>query len=231
MAGLSALRQIGTFRVPQPIGAGLTRDGAFLVTEYIQLEPLRDERKLGRQLAAMHMVRGPQMFGFDMDNYIGTTPQPNSWTKSWVAFLHMRLKFQFDQAPFADETRNQAEELLANLPTIFHDMADMVPSMIHGDMWFNNCATDEHGDSVVFDPAVYWGHHESELGSMKMFGGFGDELYEAYHECIPKAPGFDKRVQLYELYHLVNHLNMFGVAYLHCCTRLIESIHAQLSAN
>ncbi|KAJ2908233.1 hypothetical protein GGI21_003089 [Coemansia aciculifera] len=172
----------------------------------------------------MHKVKGPLHFGFDVDNYIGTTPQLNNWQETWTAFLHMRLKFQFDRAPFPKESQRLAEKLLANLPTFFQGLDDIVPSMIHGDMWINNCGVDKQGQSVLFDPAVYWGHHESELGSMRMFGRFDDELYEEYHALIPKAPGFDERVEIYELYHLVNHLNMFGLAYLDRCTSLLQSI-------
>ncbi|KAJ1814213.1 hypothetical protein LPJ60_006108 [Coemansia sp. RSA 2675] len=223
VAGLSALRQTGTFRVPQPLGIGKVSDGAFLVTEFIQLQPLSDQQKFGQMLAAMHLAKGPEKFGFDIDNYIGTTPQLNGWKESWVDFLHTRLKFQFDQAPLPEKAQRQAEQLLANLPVFFQDTT-IVPSMIHGDLWSGNCAEDENREPVVYDPAVYWGHNESELGIMRLFGRFGDELYEAYHAHLPKAPGFDKRAPIYELYHLVNHLNMFGVAYLDRCIRLLQII-------
>ncbi|KAJ2827220.1 hypothetical protein GGI24_002705 [Coemansia furcata] len=228
IAGLSALKQTGTFRVPQPLGMGHMSDGAFLVTEYVKLQSLSDQRKFGQTLAAMHLVKGPDKFGFHMDNYIGTTPQLNGWNKSWIGFLHMRLKFQFDQAPLPEPAQRQAKQLLANLPTFFRGMADIVPSLIHGDLWRGNCAADKDGKPVVYDPAVYWGHNESELGIMRLFGGFSDELYKAYHEYIPKAPGFDKRAPVYELYHLVNHLKMFGVAYLDRCTGLLQVICDQL---
>ncbi|KAJ2756923.1 hypothetical protein GGI19_000445 [Coemansia pectinata] len=229
VAGLNSLRQTGAFRVPRPLGVGPVSDGAFLVTEFIQLQPLSDQRRFGQALAAMHLAKGQDKFGFHMNNFIGTTPQPNSWNESWADFLYMRLKFQFDQAPFPEKAQKQAERLLANLPTFFQDIPNIVPSMIHGDLWSGNCATDENGEPVVYDPAVYWGHNESELGIMRLFGRFSDELYEAYHALIPKAPGFDKRAPIYELYHLVNHLNMFGVAYLDRCTRLLQIICDQLA--
>ncbi|KAJ1904780.1 hypothetical protein GGI09_004690 [Coemansia sp. S100] len=229
VAGLSALQQTGAFRVPQTLGIVPVSDGAFLVTEYIQLQPLSDQKKFGQALAAMHLAKGPDKFGFHIDNHIGTTPQLNSWKESWVDFLYMRLKFQFDQAPFPEEAQRQAEQLLANLPTFFQDIPNIVPSIIHGDLWSGNCAADENGEPVVYDPAVYWGHNESELGIMRLFGRFSDELYEAYHAYIPKAPGFDKRAPIYELYHLVNHLNMFGVAYLGRCTHLLQIISDQLA--
>ncbi|KAJ2492947.1 hypothetical protein IWW37_000951 [Coemansia sp. RSA 2050] len=228
VAGLSALRQTGTFRVPRPLGIDKVSDGAFLVTEFIQLQPLSDQRKFGQMLATMDSAKGPEKFGFDIDNYIGITPQHNGWSESWVDFLHTRLKFQFDQAPLPERTRRQTEQLLANLPAFFEDMATVTPSMIHGDLWSGNCAEDENSKPVVYDPAVYWGHSESEPGIMRLFGRFSDELYEAYHEHLPKAPGFDKRAPIYELYHLVNHLNMFGVAYLDCCTHLLQIISDQL---
>ncbi|KAJ2287479.1 hypothetical protein IWW55_006716, partial [Coemansia sp. RSA 2706] len=162
-------------------------------------------------------------FGFEKDNWIGSTPQVNGWHDSWVELLHRRLKFQFDRARFDDNTQKTAEELLSRLPDFFAGI-EIKPSLVHGDLWSGNCAADEHGEPVIFDPAAYWGHHESELGIMRMFGGYSQDFYDAYHERIPQAPGFKHRVQIYELYHAVNHYNLFGSGYLGQCQRLLERI-------
>ncbi|KAJ1966196.1 hypothetical protein GGI12_000218 [Dipsacomyces acuminosporus] len=223
MAGLDALQHTDTIRVPQPIGVGTLAQGAFLVTEYMHLQPLRDQKKMGEQLAQMHLVKGPDKFGFEMDNFIGSTPQANAWMDSWVGFLRMRLEFQFGRAKFTGHIKALCDELLARLPEYFRAI-EVAPSLLHGDLWSGNCMADEHGVPVIFDPAAYWGHHEAELSIMRMFGGFNQGFFDAYHAAIPKAPGFQKRSMIYELYHTVNHFNLFGSGYLSQSERLLERI-------
>ncbi|KAJ2592099.1 hypothetical protein H4R99_006516 [Coemansia sp. RSA 1722] len=224
MEGLRALRQTDTFRVPEPLGSGQVSDnGVVLVTEKISLNSVKDHRRFGTCLAKMHLYKGPSKFGFHIDNFIGSTPQQNTWSDDWVQFLHKRLKFQFDSAQFTGSLRAASQELLDRLPRFFEG-AEITPSLIHGDLWFGNCAEDEHGMPVIFDPAAYWGHSEAELGIMRLFGGFKSELFEAYHELIPRAPGFKKRGYIYELYHVVNHYNLFGSGYLGQCQQLLERI-------
>ncbi|KAJ1803870.1 hypothetical protein LPJ56_006861, partial [Coemansia sp. RSA 2599] len=172
MEGLKALHQTDTFRVPKPLGTGQVSDnGVILVAEKVTLNPLRDHRRFGTYLAKLHSFKGPSKFGFDIDNFIGSTPQPNAWSDDWVRFLHMRLKFQFDRAKFTGRLRTASLELLDRLPQFFEGI-EITPSLIHGDLWFGNCAEDEHGVPVIFDPAAYWGHSEAELGIMRVFGGF-----------------------------------------------------------
>ncbi|KAJ2556650.1 hypothetical protein EV175_001859 [Coemansia sp. RSA 1933] len=185
-------------RVPKPIGVGELSNGAFIVIEAIKMRPLYDEALLGKQLALMHLNRGSEKFGLAGDNFIGSTPQPNGWYENWVDFLHMRLEFQFKLAKLLlpAKINMMASELLVRLPEFFKGIY-VVPSL--------------------------WGHHESELGIMRMFGGYSAEFYDAYHSHIPKAPGFDKRVMIYELYHVVNHYNIFG-SYLDRCQSLLEGI-------
>ncbi|KAJ1664865.1 hypothetical protein IW140_003936 [Coemansia sp. RSA 1813] len=221
--GLRGFRKINTIRVPEPICVGELSNGAFIITEAIEMRPLCNERLLGEKLAAMHLVKGPDRFGLDTDNFIGSIPQPNAWHESWVDFLRMRLEFQFKLAQLPAPLDKQANELLARLPEIFKD-TEIVPSLIHGDLWSGNCAADEDGNPVIYDPAVYWGHHEAELGAMRLFGGYGKEFYSAYHSRIPKAPGFDTRGMIYELYHIVNHYNLFGNRFLGQCQNLLERI-------
>ncbi|PIA15428.1 Ketosamine-3-kinase [Coemansia reversa NRRL 1564] len=223
MAGLKALRSTNTVKVPEPIAVGKFGKGAFFVAEYIDLKPLKTQRKLGEQLAALHLAKGPGLFGFDHDNWIGTTPQPNKWHKSWVEFLHMRLKHQFDLANFSESIKSHALELLHRLPEFF-DGLDIRPSLVHGDLWCGNSGTDENGNPVIFDPAAYWGHHESELGIMYLFGGYSDDFFDAYHQQIPREPGHEKRIMIYKLYHLVNHYIMFGSAYLGQSKQLLLDI-------
>ncbi|KAJ2844944.1 hypothetical protein IWW36_004986 [Coemansia brasiliensis] len=223
MDGLEALRQTHAIRVPKPLYVGELTDGAFLITEYISIGPLRDQRKFGRQLAEMHLFAGPSQFGFAKDNWIGSTPQINGWHSSWVELLYKRLKYQFGLAQFTGNTHKMGMELLQRLPEFFEGV-EIKPSLVHGDLWSGNCGSDESGNPVIFDPAVYWGHNESELGIMRMFGGYTSEFYDAYHELIPRAPGFNRRVLIYELYHAVNHYNLFGSGYWGQCQHLLRRI-------
>ncbi|KAJ1993690.1 hypothetical protein GGI26_002744 [Coemansia sp. RSA 1358] len=152
--GLCALYNTNTIRVPAPIGIGELPGGVFIITEAIDLHPICNQGLLGKQLAALHLVKGPSRFGMGTDNYIGSTPQPNKWHDSWVDFLHMRLKYQFDLANFPVPTNRQAGKQLDRLPDSFKDV-EVVPSLIHGDLWRGNVAEDEKGNPVIFDPAVY----------------------------------------------------------------------------
>ncbi|KAJ2502811.1 hypothetical protein GGH96_000828 [Coemansia sp. RSA 1972] len=223
LQGLNALRHTHTIRVPRPLLVGNLSSGAFLILEYIPLTCLRDHRKLGHQLATLHLHKGPAQFGFDSNNYIGSTLQPNGWHDTWAQLLSERLQYQFDRAQFTGHLKNMACELVQRVPQLFEGL-DIRPSLVHGDLWAGNCAADSSGEPVVFDPAAYWGHHEAELSIMRMFGGYSSEFYDAYHERIPRAPGFELRTQIYELYHTVNHYNMFGSGYLNQCQRLLERI-------
>ncbi|KAJ2081971.1 hypothetical protein H4R24_001950 [Coemansia sp. RSA 988] len=154
LAGLKALHCTNTVKVPEPFAIGEFAQGAFFVAEYIDFQPLKDQCKLGKQLAALHLVKGPELFGFDNDNWIGATPQLNKWHKSWVEFLHMRLKYQFDLANFSGPPKEHATELLRRLPEFFEGLI-IRPSLVHGDLWCGSSGTDKHGNPVIFDPAVY----------------------------------------------------------------------------
>ncbi|KAJ2797525.1 hypothetical protein H4R21_004287 [Coemansia helicoidea] len=219
--GLEMLREAGCFRVPAPLATGRLAGGAFLAMEFIDLRPLRDMRLLGERLAAMHLAQGAERFGLESDNWVGATPQPNSWRADWVDFLRMRLEHQLDLAQLAGEDGRMAQELLERLPSFFEGV-EVRPSLVHGDLYEGNCAADARGEPVLFDPALYWGHHEAELGMVHFTGSFGPEFAEAYHQHIPRAPGFDRRSSVYQLYHALNHYNLFGRGYLSECSRLLR---------
>ncbi|KAJ2781502.1 hypothetical protein H4R18_002828 [Coemansia javaensis] len=221
--GLELLRASGCIRVPEPLAVGELAGGAFLVMEHIALQPLRDQRRLGEQLAAMHLAPGPAHFGLDADNWVGSTPQPNGWYVDWVDLLRDRMRFQLDRAQLAGAAAEKGWELLRRLPGFFAGV-DVRPSLVHGDLHAHNFAADEHGAPVIYDPAVYWGHHESELGIMRLFGGYTAAFADAYHWRIPRAPGFERRAAVYKLYHALNHYNLFGAAYLGLCEELLEEL-------
>ncbi|MFT4551538.1 MAG: protein-ribulosamine 3-kinase [Chlamydiales bacterium] len=217
--GLKSLYESHSVRVPKVFFCDqLPNGGSFLVLEYIKLGTAREwtQRDLGGGLADQHLCTEESRFGFHVDNTIGSTPQINTWMEEWVSFFaRFRLQYQLDLAfiKSGDELmRDCGHRLLDRLPGYFEGQ-EISPSLLHGDLWSGNMAVDEQGHAVIYDPAVYYGHHEAELGIMGMFGGFTEDFYKAYHEKIPEAEGFKERRELYKLYHYLNHLNIFGSSY------------------
>ena len=204
--GLEGLQAAG-LRAPRPASHGVVVGQAYLLLEYLDLSGPRDFGALGRTLAASHRQRG-NAFGWRRDNYIGATPQHNAWSPSWVRFWRERRLapqlalaenrgFHFDTAGL--------DSLLAN-----HEPE---PSLLHGDLWSGNAGFTPTGP-VVFDPAVYYGDRECDVAMTELFGGFPAEFYAAYQREYPVPAGYAKRKHLYNLYHLLNHLNLFGRGYL-----------------
>jgi protein-ribulosamine 3-kinase len=235
--GLGLIEATGTLRVPGVICRGETPDSAFLVLDYLALEPGDGTRlaRLGHALAALHRVRSPAPtcgFGLDRDNYIGATPQPNGWRADWVDFLReRRLQFQLGLAAangHRGELQKSGGRLLEKMGRLFDGYLPQ-PSLLHGDLWPGNAAWLAGGAPVVFDPAAYFGDREAELAMAELFGGFGMQFYAAYNESWPLDPGYSVRRRLYQLYHLLNHLNLFGQGYLGEVQRTIAELNAELS--
>jgi protein-ribulosamine 3-kinase len=199
--GLQALQAAGV-RVPKLFSHGVDADRAYLLLEYLDLQGKRDFAALGRMLATLHR-KSATRFGWRRDNYIGATPQANGWCDDWAEFWReRRLRPQFEQAGLKLEF---AQKLLDN-----HRPQ---PSLLHGDLWNGNVGFTPEGP-VMFDPAVYYGDREADLAMTELFGGFPREFYAAYEEVLALDPGYRLRKHLYNLYHLLNHLNLFGGGYL-----------------
>ena len=204
--GLEALRP--HIRVPRVLERGVQDGKAFILLERLDLRGGGDYAELGRMLARLHRVTGPR-FGWARDNYIGLAPQVNAWRDSWAEFfLECRLRPQASKAGIA-------------LPSInLLDDHHPQPSLLHGDLWNGNVGFTKEGP-VVFDPAVYYGDREADLAMTELFGGFPREFYEAYGAL---DEGYARRKHLYNLYHLLNHLNLFGEGYrgqVNACLRLL----------
>ena len=203
--GLGALRTAG-MRAPEPISHGAAGGHAYLVLEYLDLGGRKDFAALGRMLAAAHRKAGAR-FGWQRDNYIGATPQENGWSDDWSGvWMERRLRPQIELA-----LRNGFK---IDLPPISvlkgHEPQ---PSLLHGDLWGGNAGFTAEGP-VVFDPAVYYGDREADLAMTELFGRFPREFYEAYDDAWPIDEGYERRKPMYNLYHLLNHLNLFGSGYL-----------------
>ena len=200
--GLEALRP--HIRVPQVLDRGIKDGRAYIRLEFLHLERSGNWSDLGRMLANLHRQTGPR-FGWARDNYIGLSPQQNGWCDDWPEFWRER------------RIRPQAERAgvrldLAGLDRLLDNHRPQ-PSLLHGDLWSGNAGFTAEGP-VIYDPAVYYGDRETDLAMTELFGGFPKEFYRAYHEAFPLDPGYEKRKHLYNLYHLLNHLNIFGRGYL-----------------
>jgi fructosamine-3-kinase len=226
--GLRALADARAVRVPKVAGFGQSGSDAWLALEWLDLgRPGREaERLLGDRLALQHR-RSSDRFGWHRDNMIGTTPQLNDRDDEWVRFFRdRRLLIQLQLAEsngFGGELLQEGARLAKNLERLFGGY-EPEPSLLHGDLWGGNWSSVD-GVPVIFDPAVYYGDRESDLAMTRLFGGFGSEFYRAYHEAWPLAEGHGKRVVLYQLYHVLNHLNMFGGSYLARAMGLIRELH------
>ena len=211
--GLQVLNVPGGPRVPKVFLCG---------SDFLLLEDLMPTTRsanywslFGHQLASLHSISNPQ-FGFEHDNYIGSTPQPNTWSNDGYKFFsEHRLLFQTQRAErrglLGSKERRQVEILCKHL-------ADLIPeqpaSLIHGDLWSGNAMTDNAGNPAIIDPATHYGWAEADLAMTTLFGSFPDVFFRAYCEVRELESGYRERFQIYNLYHLLNHLNLFGTAYL-----------------
>ncbi len=226
-AGLAALAAAGALRVPRVLSRGAAGGQAFLALEWLELGPATaaTERALGRGLARLHRSTG-ERFGWHRDNSIGATPQRNTPEDDWVTFFREhRLRFQLELAAQNGYRVALQEEVGALLDSLEQRLAGHAPepSLLHGDLWGGNWGAVD-GEPVVFDPAVHYGDRECDLAMTRLFGGFGREFYAAYEAAWPLAPGHEQRVALYQLYHVLNHLNLFGSGYLGRALALIRSL-------
>lgn len=203
-AGLEALHP--HVRVPQVLDRGVRNGKAFILLEHLELKRNGDYADLGRMLAKLHRQTAPR-FGWAHDNYIGLAPQRNGWYDDWTRFWRERR--MLPQIELAN--RNGFRVEMPNLDLLENHKPP--PSLLHGDLWSGNAGFTAEGP-VVFDPAVYYGDREADLAMTELFGGFPAEFYRAYDEAFPLAQGYEKRKHLYNLYHLLNHLNLFGGGYL-----------------
>ena len=215
--GLNTLRATGTIDVPEPLAVGADNNEAFLIMEHLESAPRRTDywETFGRELAMLHRAKCGPNFGFSTDNYIGSTPQQNAPSDSWVSFFRDRrllpqMKLAWDLLD--GRTRRNLTRITDRLDSLLPEPA--FPSLIHGDLWSGNALCGPDGKAWILDPATYVAHHEADLAMTELFGGFPARFYQSYNEINPIAPAYPDRRNLYNLYHLLNHLNLFGLSYL-----------------
>ena len=226
--GLAAIARTDSIRVPQVFLCGSQDDEAYIVMEYIDFAGRARPERLARSLAAMHACCH-QRFGFDVDNTIGSTPQPNQYRDDWIEFWsEQRLGFQLRLAAangFDSGLIDAGARLLEVLESFFVDYRPRA-SLLHGDLWSGNQAADRAGNPVIFDPACYYGDHEADLAMMELFGRPGGAFFAAYRELFPIDAGYARRRDLYNLYHVLNHANLFGGGYAAQARGMIDALLA-----
>ena len=225
-AGLSAIEATGVIKTPEILCTG-TDDGedvgySFLLLKFIKSAKPRTDywETFARDLAALHKADTKNFalsgkFGFFQNNFIGARAQNNTPSDSWIYFFRdNRLAPQFKDADsyFTAEDRTKITKLLDHLEDFLIEPNQ--PSLLHGDLWSGNVMCGPEGKAMLIDPAAYIGHAEADLAMTKLFGGFPEKFYDAYREANPLEPGYENRRDLYNLYQLLNHLNLFGPTYL-----------------
>ena len=202
----------------------------WLALEALDLQPRNKsvDRTLGQQLAELHSRRR-QRFGWRRNNFLGKTPQSNHSHEGWVEFFAMqRLRPQIDQL-LASTTQPQLEALLTELIPLWQKLATgytPVPALLHGDLWAGNAAAQADGSPVIFDPAVHVGDRECDLAMADLFGDYHSEFFRAYEATWPLDEGWRERREFYQLYHLLNHANLFGGGYVDTVKRRLQRLRS-----
>jgi len=216
--GLMKLLETKAIKIPEPYFHGEAGPHSYLLTEYIAgaLRMPDYWQQLGGQLADLHKNTW-KWFGFENDNYIGSLPQKNSKEDTWSNFfiqrrLEAQLQFALHSGKLNTNHQQNFEKLYKEIPSICNDKEP--PALIHGDLWSGNLMTGVIGEPVLIDPSVYFGNREIEIAFTTLFGGFDSDFYESYQDAWPLEPGFDQRRNIYNLYPLLVHVNLFGGGYI-----------------
>lgn len=235
LLGLKQMLDTQTIRVPKPLCCGIAGDSAYIVLEWLEFGGSNTQawEEMGRKLATMHQAKPPQplqikgetlaRFGWEQNNTIGSTPQINIWTDEWAEFFAKhRLGYQFQLARRRGGHFPGQDKLLARVPELLTHQPE--PSLVHGDLWGGNAAITRSGEPVVLDPATYVGDREVDIAMTELFGGFPGAFYRGYNEVWALDAGYNQRKTLYNLYHILNHFNLFGGGYGSQANRMIEQI-------
>lgn len=223
--GLTLLCSTKGIHIPKVVLVDEVEDKQFIVMEFVRAaQPKKNYwALLGERLAQLHRNTTTQ-FGLDHDNYIGSLHQSNSFSKDWIQFfIEQRLD---KQVSLAESNSRMEKGQRSRFDTLYKKLPELlpveIPALLHGDLWNGNVTVNENGEPCLIDPAAYYGHREIELAFTRLFGGFGGEFYEAYDASFPLLPGFTERVDIYNLYPLMVHVNLFGGGYLQQAERILK---------
>lgn len=216
---LRMLHQTNTIKTPEVFHLGTLKNRAFLLMEYVHPGTPSNKfwQNFGEKLASLHRTTAKnQQFGLSFDNYIGSLPQKNTFHQHWIDFfienrLEVQIKLAHQNDLVSNEFINRFQKIYEQLPGL---LTKEPPSLIHGDLWSGNYLNGPDGEAALIDPATYFGNREIEIAFTQLFGGFPPAFYESYQRTWPLAPGFEERVDIYNLYPLLVHVNLFGTSYL-----------------
>jgi fructosamine-3-kinase len=224
--GLQQMFNTHTIRVPEPICCGIADQSSYLVLEWLEFNSGGSDAwtQMGRNLALMHRQGKADQFGWELNNTIGSTPQINTGTSNWADFFaEYRIGYQLKLAKRKGGSFPDIEQVLTGVREILTHHHPQ-PSLVHGDLWSGNAAVTTSGEPVILDPATYYGDREVDLAMTELFGGFPAAFYRGYNEVWTLDSGYQKRKDLYNLYHILNHFNLFGGGYGSQASYLIQKI-------
>ncbi|MEM1170161.1 MAG: fructosamine kinase family protein [Cyanobacteria bacterium P01_H01_bin.35] len=230
--GLKQMSETQTIRVPKPICYGTEGNNCYIVLEWLDLGGGGNNKsweEMGRNLAALHRYQGKSEFGWDINNTIGSTPQINTWVADWAEFwVEHRIGYQLKLAKRRGGSFSQGDRFLKVIPELLASHQPQ-PSLVHGDLWGGNASVTGDGEPVIFDPATYWGDREVDIAMTELFGGFPGGFYRGYNEAWPLDDGYKQRKILYNLYHILNHFNLFGSGYASQAEMMIQQLLSVIS--
>jgi fructosamine-3-kinase len=224
--GLKQIHATKTIRVPEPICWGIAEKSSYLVLEWLEFGGGNSQswEKMGRNLAHLHQVSLSDRFGWHCNNTIGSTPQINTISNNWADFFaHQRIGYQLRLAKERGGNFPDEDQVIPAISEILSQHQPH-PSLVHGDLWSGNAAITVDGEPVILDPATYWGDREVDLAMTELFGGFPAAFYRGYNDVFPLDAGYQKRKTLYNLYHILNHFNLFGGGYASQVNRMLQEI-------
>ncbi len=224
--GLKQMLDTKTIRVPKPLCWGITGNSSYIAMEWLQFGNANSQswQAMGCQLAAMHRVKGALQFGWDRNNTIGSTPQINTWTDNWADFFaEHRIGYQLKLAKARGGSFPDYSKVVEAVREQLNNRTPE-PSLVHGDLWSGNAACTVDGEPVILDPATYWGDREVDLAMTELFGGFPAAFYRGYNQIWQLDDGYQQRKTIYNLYHILNHFNLFGGGYGSQASRSIQNL-------
>jgi fructosamine-3-kinase len=232
--GLQEILATNTIKVPSPLCWGTTQNNSYIVMEWLKFggENSHSWEMMGQNLAKMHKANVSPQFGWSINNTIGSTPQLNTFTDKWADFFaESRIGYQLKLA----QRRGFSLPLSLNTEGFINLVKDILrdhhpqPSLVHGDLWSGNAAITEDGQPVILDPACYYGDREVDLAMTELFGGFSAAFYRGYNQEWPLDSGYQQRKTLYNLYHILNHFNLFGGGYDSQAAQMIRQLIGKFS--
>ena len=224
--GLKEMLATQTIRVPRPVCWGVANSSSYIVMEWLEFRSGNSQAwsEMGRQLAAMHAYKGATRFGWEQNNTIGSTPQINTWTENWADFFaEHRIGYQLQLAQRRGGNFREPEQVVTAVRDYLHSR-NPEPSLVHGDLWSGNVAITQDGEPVILDPATYYGDREVDIAMTELFGGFPAAFYRGYNQVWQLDEGYQERKTLYNLYHILNHFNLFGGGYGSQANRMLQQI-------